>query len=92
MHRAVVHQPLKTQGNAAGRPYDFLLKGDIRWTVEDTLAPGASQAKRKWLIGVKMGGPMHKDRPGLPLPVNNKISSAFAKAGLIYIAYKSGEL
>jgi hypothetical protein len=31
----------KTQGSNAGRPYDFLLKDDVRRTVDDTLAPGA---------------------------------------------------
>ena len=39
----------KTQGSAAGRPYDFMLKGDVRKAVDDTLAPGAPRADRNYL-------------------------------------------
>jgi hypothetical protein len=31
----------KTQDSSAGKPYDFLFKGDVRQAVDDTLAPGA---------------------------------------------------
>jgi hypothetical protein len=82
----------KTQDASAGKPYDFLLKGDVRKAVDDTLAPGAPQAKRKWLVGVGVGGPKHKHKPGLPLPVGAKISGAFAAVGLTYMTGKSGEL
>jgi hypothetical protein len=80
-----------TQGSSAGRPYDFLLEGDVRHAVEDTLAPGAAQAKRKWLVDIGVGI-KHQDRTGHPLPVGSNISSAFAKAGLVYISGNSGEL
>ena len=82
----------KTQGSSAGRPYDFLLKGDVRRTVDTTLAPGAPKEKRKWLVDIGVGGEKHQDRAGLPLPVGSKISSAFAKGGLIYMSGKSGQL
>jgi len=42
----------KTQESNAGRYYDFLLKEDIRRTVDIILVPGAPQANLKWLIGV----------------------------------------
>ncbi len=82
----------KTQGSAVGIPYDFLLKRDVQQAVDDTLAPGDTQAKCKRLVGVEVGGPQHEDRAGLQLPTDSKISFAFAKAGLIYNAGKSGEL
>ena len=82
----------KTQGSNAGRPYNFLLKGDVRRTVDDTLAPGAPHAKHKWLVAVGIGGPKHKDRAGLPLSVGSKISAAFAKVGLLYMSGKTGQL
>jgi hypothetical protein len=69
-----------------------LLKGDVRRTVDTTLAPGAPEANCKWLIGVGIDGPKHKDRAGIPLPAGSKISAAFAKAGLIYMLRKSGQL
>ncbi len=57
----------------------------VRQAVDDTLAPGAVHAKRKWLVGVGVGGPKHKYNPGLPLPVNTKISGAFAAVGVRHI-------
>jgi hypothetical protein len=56
------------------------------------LAPGAPHANRKWLFGVKVGRPKHQDRAGLTNPAGNKISSAFAAVGLIYMSSKHGEL
>jgi hypothetical protein len=56
----------KTQDSSVGKPYDFLLKGDVRQAVDDTLAPGAQQPNRKWLVGVGGGSPKHKDRAGCP--------------------------
>jgi hypothetical protein len=82
----------KTQESNAGRPYDFSLKGDVRRTVDITLAPGAPEAKRNWLISVGIRGPKHQDRVGLPLPAGSKISGAFRKAGLVYMSGKSGQL
>ena len=75
----------KTQGSNAGRPYTLLLKGAVRRSVDIPLSQGAPNANRKWLIGVGIGGPKHKDRVGLLLPAKAKISAAFRKAGLIYM-------
>ncbi len=82
----------KTQDSALGQPYDFLLKGDVKQAVDVTLAPGAPEAGRKWLVGVGVGGPKHKTKAGLPLPVGSKISAAFRKVGLTYMTGRSGEL
>ncbi len=37
----------KTQDSPLGKPYNFLLKGDVKQTVDDTLVPGAPYANRK---------------------------------------------
>jgi len=73
----------KTQGSAAvGRPYDFILKGDVRKSVDDTLAPGAPRAIRKYLVAVGVGEP-NTDKAGLPLPIVTKIRNALKKDGFI---------
>jgi hypothetical protein len=82
----------KTQDSSVGKPYDFLLEGDVRQAVDDTLAPGAPQPNRKWLVGAGIGRLKHKDRAGLPRPVGSKISSAFVFVGLTYMTGKSKEL
>ena len=81
----------KTQGSAAGRSYDFMLKGDMRKAVDDTLAPGAPMANRKYLVdgGVER---LNNDKAGLPLPVGTKIRDAFKKVGFIYMTGKKGSL
>ncbi len=45
----------KTKGSAAGMPYDFMLMGDMRKAVDDTFAPGAPRATRKFPVDVGVG-------------------------------------
>ena len=69
-----------------GRPYDFQLKHmpEVKAVVDETLAPGHPQAKRKWLVGIGVGGPKHETRATLPNPVGTIIGEAFEKAGLVF--------
>ncbi len=85
--------PFKTQEISTGKTCDFLLTEYVRQIVHDyTLAPEAVQSNRNSLVGVSVGGPKQKDKPGLPLPASSDISSAFAAVDLAYITGKSDEL
>jgi len=68
-----------------------MLKGDVRKAVDDTLAPGAPRANRKYLVDVGVGGP-NTDTVGLPLPVGTKIRYASKNIGFIYMTGKKGSL
>ncbi len=81
----------KKQGSTVGRPYDFMIKRDVRKAVDDTLAPGAPKANRKYLVDVGVGGPI-TDKAGLPLPFGTEIRDAFKKFGFIYMTGKKGSL
>ncbi len=72
----------KKQGSAAGRPYDFMIKEDMRKAVDDTHAPGAPRGNRKYLVDVGIGRP-NTDKASLPLPVGIKIRDAFSKVDSI---------
>jgi hypothetical protein len=83
----------KTSGSAMGRPYDFQLKDmpEVKAVVDETLAPGHPQAKRKWLVGVGVGSSKNDTRANLPLPVGSIIGEAFAKAGLVFEQLHQGK-
>jgi hypothetical protein len=83
----------KTSGSTMGRPYDFQLKDmpEVKAVVDQTLAPGHPQAKRKWLVGVGVAGPKHETRANLPNPVGDVIGKAFAKAGLVFEQLNQGK-
>ena len=68
-----------------------MLKGDVRKAVDDTLAPGAPRANRKYFVDVGVGSPS-TDKTGLPLPVGTKISNAFRKFGFVYMTGQKGSL
>ena len=76
----------KTSRSTMGRSYDFQLKDmpEVKAVVDQTLAPGHPQAKRKWLVGVGVGGLKHETRENLPNPVGDVIGKAFAKTSLVF--------
>jgi hypothetical protein len=78
----------KTKHTAMGQPYDFQLSPLLRSAIDVTLAPGAPEAKREYLVSIGVGEPTRKGKPGLPLPVSEKIKRFFRATGLIYKAPK----
>ena len=76
----------KTDKSAMGTPYEFDLDQKMRDAIEVTLAPGAPEANRKYLLNIGV------DKKGHPNPVGDKIKNGFRKAGLIYKKVKSGVL
>ena len=76
----------KTSGSTMGRPYDFQLKDmpEVKAVVDETLAPGHPESKRKWLVGVGVGSEKNQTRSNLPKPVGSIIGKAFADAGLLF--------
>jgi hypothetical protein len=76
----------KTDKSAMGTPYEFQLEKEVRDAIEVTLAPGAPEANRPYLLNIGV------DKEGRPEPVGKKIKLGFTKAGLIYKKVKSGEL
>ena len=63
----------KTEKSAMGQSYEFQLLHEMRDTIDVTLAPGAPEAKRKYLVNIEAGGPTTKEKPGLSLPTGDKI-------------------
>ncbi len=61
----------KTEKSVMGQPYEFQLPQEMRDAIDANLAPGASQARREYLVNIGVGEPAHKERPGLPLPVGD---------------------
>ena len=82
----------KTENTAMGQPYDFQLPPMLRDAINVTLAPGAPEANREYLVNIGVGKPTRKGKAGLPLPVSDKIKRSFRAAGLIYKAPKQGRL
>jgi hypothetical protein len=82
----------KTEKSAMGQPYEFQLPQEMRDAINVTLAPGAPEANRKYLVNIGVGELTHKERSGLPLPVGDKIKKGFKAAGLIYKKPKKGVL
>ena len=56
-----------------GQPYDFQLPPMLRDAINVTLAPGASEANREYLLNIGVGKPTRKGKAGLLLPVSDKI-------------------
>ena len=75
-----------------GQPYEFHLPQEMRDAIDVTLAQGALEAIRKYLVNIGVGEPTHKERPGLSLPVGDKIKKGFKAARLIYKKPKKGVL
>ena len=57
---------------------------EVKADIDRALAPGHPQAKRKWLVGVGVGGPKHETRADFPSPAGDIIGKAFAKSGLVF--------
>ena len=78
----------KTNKSRMGTQYDFALKDIpvLKIAIDLALRPNDPHADRKYLVGVGV------DSDGLPSKVGNIISSAFAKAGLIYNHVEKGEI
>ena len=82
----------KTENTAMGQPYDFQLPPMLRSAIDVTLAPGAPEANREYLVNIGVGNPTRKGKAGLPLPVSDKIKRSFRAAGFVYKAPKQGRL
>jgi hypothetical protein len=68
------------------RPYDFQLKDmpEVKAIVDETLAPGHPESKRKWLVDAGVGGEKNQTRSNTPKPVSSIIGNVFADAGLLF--------
>ncbi len=52
----------KTENTATGQLYDFQLPPMLRSAIDVTLAPGAPDAKREYLVNIGVGKPTHKGK------------------------------
>ena len=66
---------LKMDKSAMGTPYELVLDQEMRDAIEVTLAPGALEANRKYLINVGL------NKQGLPLPVGKKTNLVSKRRG-----------
>ncbi len=65
----------KTDNCAMDTPYEFQLNKEIRNATEVTLAPGAPEANRQYLMKVGV------DKEGLPIPVGKKSNLVSERRG-----------